>query len=97
MHHTDNTITARVIAVHKDRWQLHREQGDLYARLKTKEYYKGTELFPTVGDYVTVQYIENGDSQILATLPRKTVFIRALYPESRPLRQISTMYSFCSR
>ena len=76
MHHTDNTITARVIAVHKDRWQLHREQGDLYARLKTKEYYKGTELFPTVGDYVTVQYIENGDSQILATLPRKTVFIR---------------------
>lgn len=47
MHHTDNTITARVIAVHKDRWQLHREQGDLYARLKTKEYYKGTELFPT--------------------------------------------------
>ena len=76
MHHTDNTVTARVIAVHKDRWQLRREQGDLYARLKTKEYYRGAEPFPTVGDYVTVQYIENGDSQILATLPRKTVFIR---------------------
>ena len=76
MHHTDNTITARVIAVHKDRWQLRRELGDFYARLKTKEYYSGTEPFPTVGDHVTVQFIENGDSQILATLPRKTVFIR---------------------
>ena len=69
-------ITARVTAVHRERYALLCEKGECYGRLKTKEYYKGTELFPTVGDYVTVQYIENGDSQILATLPRKTVFIR---------------------
>ena len=76
MHFTDKTITARVIAVHKDRFQLSCDCGEIYAQLKTKEYYKGTELFPTVGDHVTVQYIENGDSLILATLPRRSAFAR---------------------
>ncbi|MBE6951803.1 MAG: ribosome small subunit-dependent GTPase A [Ruminococcaceae bacterium] len=76
MNFTDNTITARVIAVHRDRYQLSCDGRDVFARLKTKEYYKGTEDFPTAGDFVTVRYIENGDSQIIATLPRRTVFTR---------------------
>ena len=76
MDHTKQTITARVTAVHRDRYQLASEKGELYGRLKTKEYYLNQEQFPTAGDYVTVQYIENGDSQIIATLPRKTVFTR---------------------
>ena len=76
MNFTDNTITARVIAVHKDRYQISCDGRDFFARLKTKEYYKGTEDFPTAGDFVTVRYIENGDSQIIGTLPRRTVFTR---------------------
>ena len=76
MNSTDKMITARVTAVHKDRFQLSCDRGEIYAQLKTKEYYKGTELFPTVGDHVTVQYIENGDSLILATLPRRSAFTR---------------------
>ena len=76
MNNPENTITARVTAVHKDRFQLSCEHGEVYARLKTKEYYKGTELFPTAGDFVTVTFIENGDSQIISTLPRRTVFTR---------------------
>ena len=76
MNFTDNSITARVIAVHKDRYQISCDGRDFFARLKTKEYYKGTEDFPTAGDFVTVRYIENGDSQIIATQPRRTVFTR---------------------
>ncbi len=69
-------ITARIVAQHKERYELVCQYGHAFARLKTKEYYAGTELFPTVGDYVALQYIENGDSQILATLPRRSCFYR---------------------
>ena len=76
MNDTAKIISARVIAVHRERYQLSCEKGELYARLKTKEYYLDRAQFPTVGDYVSVQYVENGDSLILATLPRRTVFTR---------------------
>ena len=69
-------IPARVTAQHKERYELVCERGETCARLKTKEYYWGTELFPTVGDYVMIQYIADGDSQILSTLPRRTCFSR---------------------
>ena len=69
-------IPARVTAQHKERYEIVCDRGPAYARLKTKEYYAGNEPFPTVGDYVMVNYIENGDSQILATLPRRSYFSR---------------------
>ena len=69
-------IPARVTAVHRERYEIVCEHGTAYARLKTKEYYGGTELFPTTGDHVMVNYIPNGDSQIIATLPRRTFFSR---------------------
>ena len=69
-------IPARVTAVHKERYEIACEHGITHARLKTKEYYADTRDFPTTGDFVMVNYIENGDSQILATLPRRTYFSR---------------------
>ena len=69
-------IPARVTAVHKERYQIVCEHGIVYARLKTKEYYVDTQNFPTTGDYVMVNYNDNGDSQIIATLPRRTFFSR---------------------
>lgn len=69
-------ITARVTAVHRERYQLISEKGECFGRLKAKEYHVDQAEFPTAGDYVTVQYIENGDSLILATHPRRTVFTR---------------------
>ena len=69
-------IPARVTAVHKERYEIVCQHGITHARLKTKEYYVNTQDFPTTGDFVMVNYIENGDSQILATLPRKTYFSR---------------------
>ena len=76
--HTENLpgIPARVTAVHKERYEIVCEHGITHARLKTKAYFVDTQDFPTAGDFVMIRYIENGDSQILATLPRKTFFSR---------------------
>ena len=79
-----SAIPARVTAVHKERYAIVCRHGECYARLKAAEYYTGGQLFPTTGDYVLVNYIENGDSQIVATLPRKTYFSRRdPYPGQR--------------
>jgi len=69
-------IPARVTAVHKERYEIACVHGITYARLKTKEYYVDTQAFPTAGDFVMVNYMDNGDSQIIATLPRRTFFSR---------------------
>ena len=69
-------IPARVTAVHKERYEIVCQYGITHARLKTKEYFVDSQEFPTAGDFVMVTYIENGDSQIIATLPRKTYFSR---------------------
>ena len=69
-------IPARVTAVHKERFEIVCEHGMTHARLKTKEYYVDTQYFPTTGDFVMINYIPNGDSQIIATLPRRTFFSR---------------------
>ena len=69
-------IPARITAVHKERYEIASAHGITHARLKTKEYYMDTRDFPTTGDFVMINYIDNGDSQILATLPRRTFFSR---------------------
>ena len=79
--HVPNTenlpgIPARITAVHKERYEIVCDRGMTHARLKTKEYFVDTQNFPTAGDFVLINYIENGDSQIIATLPRKTCFSR---------------------
>ena len=69
-------IPARITAVHKERYEIVCEHGIAHAKLKSSEYYAGTQRFPTAGDYVMVDYIDNGDSRITATLPRRTFFSR---------------------
>lgn len=69
-------IQARIIAEHRERYALSCEYGEIYGRLKTKEYYEGDQPFPTTGDYVMIDYNPSGDSRIVETLPRKTFFSR---------------------
>ena len=69
-------IPARVTAVHKERYEIVCAHGETHARLKTREYFVDGEAFPTTGDFVLVDYNPSGDSQIVATLPRKTFFSR---------------------
>ena len=69
-------IPARVTAVHRERCQLICAHGALSATLRPSDYYEGEEPFPVTGDFVLIQYVENGESRILKTLPRRTLFSR---------------------
>ena len=72
-----NTIPARVTAVHRDRYELICGEGPVFAQLKTAVYYgRESEPFPTAGDFVRIQYNESGDSLIVKTLPRRSLFSR---------------------
>jgi len=72
-------IPARVTAVHKERYELICAHGIAYGKLKTSIYYAADysqESFPTTGDFVLINYIGSGDSQIIKTLPRWSFFSR---------------------
>ncbi len=81
-------LTARVSAVHKERWQILTEGGECFARLKSSVYHgkDAAQPFPTVGDYVTYLPNESGDAIITATLPRRSYFSR-LDPRTRQQAQ----------
>ncbi len=72
----ENTTAARITAVHKERFEIVCDKGFGFAVLKSSEYYEKDEMFPTVGDFVLLDWQENGDSRITKTLPRKTYFER---------------------
>ncbi|HOJ11158.1 MAG TPA: ribosome small subunit-dependent GTPase A [Clostridiales bacterium] len=68
---------ARITAVHKERYEIICEYGQVFGRLKTSIYFgECEESFPTVGDFVLIQYNCSGDSQIIKTLERKSKFAR---------------------
>ena len=70
-------IPARVTEVHRERYAVVCDAGEGYARLKSSVYYgSGNEEFPTVGDFVMIDFNNSGDSQIIATLPRRSFFSR---------------------
>ncbi len=70
-------MPARVTAVHKERYELICQQGECFGRLKTGTYYgDGGEEFPTVGDFVLINYNEAGDSLITKTMERRSKFSR---------------------
>ncbi|MEA4870002.1 MAG: ribosome small subunit-dependent GTPase A [Christensenella sp.] len=70
-------IPARVTAVHKERYALVCDRGECHGRLKSAVYFNsGSDPFPTTGDFVMIQYNEQGDSVITQTLPRHSYFAR---------------------
>lgn len=70
-------IPARILAVHKERYDIICQHGETLARLKTSIYFNdGIEEFPTTGDFVLIDYNTLGESLIFKTLPRKTFFSR---------------------
>lgn len=72
----DDGIPARITAVHKERYELVSEHGYGFGRVKASNYYNGTESWPTVGDFVIIEYNDAGDSRIMRTLPRRSYFSR---------------------
>lgn len=76
MDENGKTTWARITAVHKERYELVSGQGTGFGRLKAGSYYSGEEAFPTVGDFVEIEYNPCGDSRILRTHGRHSVFLR---------------------
>lgn len=71
-------IKAQISAVHRELYKAICQYGEIDAKLKTSHYFGEIQLetFPTVGDYVELEYNPTGPSRILETLERKTYFSR---------------------
>ncbi|WP_028558772.1 ribosome small subunit-dependent GTPase A [Paenibacillus pinihumi] len=74
-------IPGRVTAVHRERYEVVCQYGEIGAKLKSGVYYSVAveERFPTVGDYVLLQYNPDGDSLIVKTGERRSTFSRSDY------------------
>ncbi|MCR8842556.1 ribosome small subunit-dependent GTPase A [Paenibacillus sp. SC116] len=74
-------IPGRVTELQRDQYTVITEHGEVTAVLKGAFYHTaGTrEDFPCVGDFVLLQYNENGASRIAKLLPRRSKFSRADY------------------
>lgn len=71
-----NGIPARVTAVYRDRFEIVCDAGSGLAHLKSGAYRGDDALIPTTGDFVLLDWQQNGESRILQTMPRKTYFSR---------------------
>lgn len=75
---TQKEMQALVSAVHKERYEIIYHDKRIFAKLKSSAYYnKAEENIPTTGDFVKIIYNPFGDSLIVETLPRKTLFLRS--------------------
>lgn len=68
-------IPARITAVHRGLFEIVCDAGVETARLKTGSY-RDSAMIPTVGDFVLLDWNPGGESRILKTLPRRTLFTR---------------------
>ncbi len=69
-------LPARVMSVHREQFGIVCAQGTGLARLKSGVYHQGTEVYPTAGDFVLLDWQPDGESRILKTLPRRSFFSR---------------------
>ncbi len=71
-------IEGFITAVQRERYEVHVNGVNYYARLKAGVYYSDEqkEEFPTIGDYVELEYNSMGDSLIVKTKDRKSKFSR---------------------
>lgn len=75
---------ARIIATHKDRYEIVCDKGQGYAQIKRGCYYDNpNSIYPTTGDFVIIEWNPNGDSMISETLKRESSFSRAASTSDR--------------
>ncbi|TVX93297.1 ribosome small subunit-dependent GTPase A [Paenibacillus agilis] len=74
-------IAGRITELQRNQYTVITEQGEVTAVLKGAFYHtvETREEFPCVGDFVLLQYNENGTSRIAKLLPRRSKFSRADY------------------
>lgn len=91
-----NIHTAYVTAVHRGRYELEAEENRFFGRMKTAEFLQPgrSEVFPTVGDRVEVNFQEQGDSIITKVLPRKSVFMRLNATPGQPDQAVAANFDY---
>lgn len=88
-------IPARVTAVHRDRYTLYCEHGEISGRLKAGVYYgDGREEFPTVGDFVLTRANPVGDSRSSAPCPAGLSFRGAIPPPAAGNRRSPANFDY---
>lgn len=71
-------IPARIITTYRDRYEIVSDKGKGFARLKKGSFYDNPNaIYPTIGDFVMIEWNSMGDSQIVETLKRDSSFSRA--------------------
>ncbi len=78
---TEGCIPARITQVHREQYKVVSCNGESNAKLKGSLYANTdrADEFPAVGDFVLLRYNDNGVSQIVKLLPRKSKFSRPDY------------------
>lgn len=72
-----NGIPARIITTYRDRYEIVSDKGKGFARLKKGSFYDNPNaVYPTIGDFVMIEWNDMGDSQIIETLKRDSSFSR---------------------
>ncbi|MBR3280859.1 MAG: ribosome small subunit-dependent GTPase A [Clostridia bacterium] len=73
----DINKVARIIATHKDRFEIVCNHGKGFAKIKRGSFYDNPDsIYPTTGDFVLIEWNESGDSMIYETLKRISSFSR---------------------
>lgn len=54
IHEDTNGIPARIISVHRQKFEIVCEKGQALAQMKSGEFYTGERDYPTVGDFVMI-------------------------------------------
>ncbi|MDR2506079.1 MAG: ribosome small subunit-dependent GTPase A [Oscillospiraceae bacterium] len=92
---TQGADIARITAVHKERYELICERGQIYGKLKPGVYFNDSaEEFPTVGDFVRVVHNALGDCTITSTLPRATAFTRRDPDKGRGAQAVAANFDY---
>lgn len=87
-------IPARITSVHKGRFGIVSDYGEGFAQLKGTQYYFEDGVFPTVGDFVLIDYNRDGDSRIIKTLERRTFFSRRDPDKGRGEQAIAANFDY---
>lgn len=89
-------IKAQISAVHRELYKAICEYGEVDAKLKSSNYFGEIQLdtFPTVGDFVELEYNIAGPSRIIRTLERKTYFSRQDPDEGKGEQAVAANFDY---
>lgn len=75
--HIEGRILARIIATHKERYEIVCDKGNGFAKIKRGCFYDNpNSIYPTTGDFVLIEWNKDGESMITETLKRESSFSR---------------------